>query len=125
MAITIDINSMLDNVDVSTVRDRTKKAKVTTVKKKRATDSDKVDVMEEAINKVSEFKSPRHLVEYTLVKDSTIRFDQIERLVKREFPGKTFDAADFMMVKLDYARNKKLNFGEEILEQIKKEQEIK
>jgi len=120
MAINLDINTIAAQVDISTVRVRGRKA---AAKKEKTLTGNPTDALIEAVNKVSDFKALRHLVEYMIVKQPQIRYDQVERLARREFPGQTFDAATFMWIKLDYAKNKHLEFGELILEQLKKEKE--
>lgn len=119
MAINLNLDEELNNIDISNIKIRGKRGKA---KKDTLIDSSENAVID-AINRVSNFKSIRHLVEFAIVKESLIRFDQVERMIRREFPGQVFDAASFMWIKLDYAKNKHLEFGELILEQLKKEKE--
>jgi hypothetical protein len=62
----------------------------------------------------SDFKSIRHLVEYMLVKNKDIRFDHVEKIVKKAFPGQAFDVGMFTWFKLEYVKNGKLLFRAEI-----------
>lgn len=66
----------------------------------------------------SDFKSVRHLVEYMLVKNKDIRYDHVEKIVKKAFPAQAFDVGMFTWFKLEYVKNGKLMFREDIEKQL-------
>ncbi len=62
----------------------------------------------------SEFKSIRHLVEYLICKYPDIKFGKTEHVIKKYFPGQMYDAGTFMMIKLQFIRDKKLMYYEDL-----------
>lgn len=62
----------------------------------------------------TDFKSIRHIVEYLIVKYPEIKFGKTEPIVNKAFPGEMYDAGTFMMIKLQYIRDKKLMYYDEL-----------
>jgi hypothetical protein len=63
----------------------------------------------------SDFKSIRHLVEYLIVKYPDIKYGKSEPIIRKYFPGQMYDAGTFMMVKLQYIRDRKLMYYNDLL----------
>jgi hypothetical protein len=72
--------------------------------------------------KSTEFINIRHLVEYLIVKNPEIRFEQIERIVASNFDREKIDTGLFMWIKLDIKKNNNIEFRKEIGEQLAKEE---
>ena len=104
---------------VGTMMEEEKKAKESKIRITPARKTKEVEGVQTYVRDVptvkSEFKSVRHLIEYLLLKYPDIKFHNSEVLVKKYFPSDAYDTGTFMMIKLQWVRDKHLVYHEELV----------
>ena len=106
---------------VGTILEEEQKAKENKIKVTPARKTKEVAGVQNYVRDVpqikSDFKSVRHLVEYLLLKYPDIKFHNSEVIVKKYFPSDAYDTGTFMMIKLQWVRDKHLVYHEELVEE--------